>query len=116
MKKTPYFNDTDHMVFVGGVMVPPSETRLVDGSLIAAATAAAEQNDNAPEKLDANEIDREKLAELLKNKQEDVLKALPDLNLAETEALGELEQVGQARKGILGAVAERLLASAAEQQ
>ena len=45
-----------------------------------------------------------------------MLKALPDLNLAETEALGELEQVGQARKGILGAVAERLLASAAEQQ
>ena len=111
MKKIPYFNDADHVVFMGGVMVPPGETRLVDEALIVAAPAADNDVGN-----DVGEAD--KLKELLKGKQDDVLKALPGLSLAEVEALGELEQVGQARKGILGAVAERLLESAAgsEQQ
>lgn len=111
MKKIPFYNDADHMVFMGGVMVPPGETRLVDESLLQPASApAAEDDDGTTDHI------QDKLVELLKNKQDDVLKALPDLSLEEVELLGDLEQAGQARKGILGAVAERLLASAAEQQ
>lgn len=113
MKKIPYFNDADHIVFMGGVMVPPGETRLVDEALIVAAPAAADDigNDGVVDSLGS--INTAKLEDLLKGKQDDVLKALPGLSLAEVDALGDLEQVGQARKGILGAVAERLLESAA---
>lgn len=118
MKKIPYFNDADHIVFMGGVMVPPGETRLVDEALIVADPAVADDGGNAAVVDSPDSFNIEKLEELLKNKQDDVLKAIPGLSLASVEALGELEQAGQARKGILGAVAERLLESAAgsEQQ
>ncbi|OSI20393.1 hypothetical protein [Neisseria dumasiana] len=147
--KVPYFNSEDHIIFVGGVMVPPNETRLVEESFIpfSGSTADSEpaqngevrqqgsepaqngevrqqgsepaqngevrQQGSEPDNGGAVVIDREKLSELLKQKQDDVLKVLPDLSFEEIEVLGGLEQEGQARKGILGAVAERLLEHAA---
>lgn len=117
MKKIPYFNDADHVVFMGGVMVPPGETRLVDEALIVPAPAADDDGGNDDGAVDSTDsFDTAKLEELLKGKQEDVLKALPGLSLDEVEALGDLEQEGKARQGILGAVAERLLESAADSE
>ncbi|UOO76050.1 hypothetical protein LVJ85_08310 [Neisseria sp. Dent CA1/247] len=133
--KVPYFNSEDHIIFIGGVMVPPNETRLVEESFIPSASTAdsepaqngevrqqgsepaqngeVRQQGSEPDNGGAVVIDREKLSELLKQKQDDVLKVLPDLSFEEIEVLGGLEQEGQARKGILGAVAERLLEHAA---
>lgn len=120
--KVPYFNSDDHIVFIGGVMVPPNETRLVEESFIPSASTAdsepvqngeVRQQGSEPDNGGAVEVDREKLVELLTRKQEEVLKELPGLGLQEIEVLGDLEQEGKARQGILGAVAERLLESAA---
>jgi hypothetical protein len=40
--------------------------------------------------------------------------ALPDLSAEQVEKLGELEQVGQNRKGVLSAIAEILLKKAGD--
>lgn len=128
--KIPYYNSEDRLVVIGGVMVPPGETRLVDECLVPATDSEPDnggagqqgsepgnggtgQQGSEPDNGGAVVVDREKLAELLTRKQDDVLKELPGLSLQEIEVLGGLEQEGQARKGILGAVAERLLESAA---
>lgn len=105
MKKIPYHNTQNHAVFIGGVMVPSGETRLVDGSLL---PPVPHQH---PETVAADP-----LAELLKGKVDEITAQLEHLSLDELERLGDMEQTGQQRKGVLGAVAERLLALSAEQQ
>ena len=35
MKLVPFFNDAGHVVFMGGVLVPAGDTRLVDARLLA---------------------------------------------------------------------------------
>lgn len=52
----------------------------------------------------------------LKSNVAEVLAKLPELDLAAIEHLGGLEQTGQQRKGILGAIAERLLAEASKNE
>ena len=97
--------------------MPPGETRLVDETLIIKTVSHSEpEGQEDGDDKNAAGPDREELAALLKNQQKDVLEAMSDLSFAELEMLGDLEQEGQARKGILGAVAERLLESAAGQQ
>lgn len=103
MKQIPYFNDTTHTVFVGGVMVPAGESRLVDARLL----PQHEVHEPAPEQADP-------LAELLKGTVAEVVAKLPELEHDDLERLGELEQLGQARKGILGPIAETLLATASK--
>lgn len=82
MQKIPYYNSKDHAVFMGGVMVPAGETRLVDAALLPQAE---------PETVTEKQPDA--LAELLKGNVADVLAKLPELNLEDIERLGELEQM-----------------------
>ena len=107
MNKTPYFNDTPNFIFLGGVMVPPYSTREVDENLLPREAAA---------EAEAPETEPDELAELLKGNVAEVLAKLPELDLAAIEHLGGLEQTGQQRKGILGAIAERLLAEASKNE
>ena len=103
MISKPYFNDTNHVVFLGGVMIPVGDTRLVDARLLSEPIMAAV---SMPE---GTAID---LEALLQGTVAEVMLVLPDLSREEVEQLGELEQMGQARRGILGPVADRLLSSA----
>ena len=107
MNKTPYFNDTPNFIFVGGVMVPPYSTREVDENLLPREAAA---------EAEAPETEPDELAELLKGNVSEVVAKLPELSLDDIERLGDLEQTGQQRKGILGAIAERLLAEASKNE
>lgn len=104
MNKIPYYNIQNHIVFVGSVLIPPNETRLVDAALVQLPDTVSSQA----------KADTDPMAELLKGKVADVVASLPDLTLEQLQHLGTLEQMGQQRKGILGAIAERLLASAAD--
>ena len=84
-------------------MIPVGDTRLVDARLLSEPIMAAV---SMPE---GTAID---LEALLQGTVAEVVLVLPDLSREEVEQLGELEQMGQARRGILGPVADRLLSSA----
>lgn len=103
MKQIPYFNEAVTTIFIGGVMVPAGESRLVDARLVPQQQSVAPD----PERVDI-------LAELLKGTVAEVLAKLSELTPDELGRLGELEQVGQARKGILGPIAETILATASK--
>lgn len=104
MNLKPYFNDTNHVVFLGGVMIPAGDTRLVDVRLLPEPVMAAVSMPEGAAALD--------LETLLQGTVAEVMLVLPDLSREEVEQLGELEQMGQARRGILGPVADLLLTSA----
>ena len=104
MISKPYFNDTNHVVFLGGVMIPVGDTRLVDARLLPEPVMAAVSTPEGAAAID--------LEALLQGTVAEVMLVLPDLSREEVEQLGELEQMGQARRGILGPVADRLLSSA----
>lgn len=106
MKTAPFYNDTGNPVWIGGLMVPPGATRMVDASLLPAEPSAPDTPETPPDEL----------AELLKGNVDSVVSRLPELTLTQIERLGELEQAGQQRKGILGAIAERLLSEASQKE
>jgi len=103
--KIPVSNNTAMSIYVGAAMIPPGETRHFDEEMVphhlrpAAEEAAAE-----PEV--------EPFAALLGHGVKDIAAALPTMETAEIEKLGELEQQGQARKTLLSAIAEELLTRA----
>jgi len=104
--KIPVTNDTAMPIYVGAAMIPPGETRHFE-------------EDDVPHHLrpQVAEIKTEDtpldpLAELLKGTVPSVVLALPDMSIADIERLGDLEQQGQGRKGILSAIAEIMLAKA----
>lgn len=99
MEFVPFHNKKPYAIFVGNTLIPADETRLVDQRLVSVQNAAKEI---AIENQDP-------LLELLKNPIQAVIAALPDLTIEEITRLGELEQQGQARKGVLGPLAEILL-------
>ncbi|WP_374349624.1 hypothetical protein [Chitinimonas sp.] len=104
MKFLPYSNDTDTVVYIGNVTIPPGQTREVEATLHPDFLAPAAEQQEAP--------DADPLAELLDHKVADVQAALAGLSVAELERLGELEQAApQPRKGVLGAIAEAILAA-----
>lgn len=103
MKMKPFTNDTDRVIYLGNATIPPGQTRDVEETLhpdFAAepkATAATEAADP--------------LVDLLKGNTTSIKAALADLSEGELERLGDLEQAAaQPRKGVLGAIAEQILA------
>lgn len=104
MDKIPYFNASGHTQFIGGVMVPPGETREVDSRLIP--VEASETKTEAPAAADKlTDI----VSVLLAGSLDNLLAHLPALALEDLEKLGEAEQVGQQRPEVLGPVAEQIL-------
>ena len=54
--------------------------------------------------------------ELLKGNVAQVVDAIPGLSIEDLTRLGDLEQTGGQRKGVLGAIAARLLDESSQQQ
>ena len=104
--KIPVSNTSAMPIYVGAAMIPPGETRHFDEQDVPHHLRPAPVAEAAPQ------APADPLAELLKGNVAAVVAALPDLTDADVERLGELEQAGQARKGVLSAVAEELLVRA----
>lgn len=104
MEKIAYTNTGKNPVYIGGVMIPPDDTREVDASLVpgfkpdAAASGAAE-----PTYI---------VDVLMQKPASEIMAAIPTLAIEDLEKLGEAEQTGPARKEVLAAIAEHLLSHA----
>jgi len=105
-KRIAVENKTKMPLYVGSNIVPPGEIRDFPESQVPHHLRPAPVAEAAPQ------APADPLAELLKGNVASVVAALPDLTDADVERLGELEQQGQARKGVLSAVAEELLVRA----
>jgi len=104
--KIPVTNNTAMSIYVGSAMIPAGETRHFEEHEVPhhlrpkAEAAAVEQPVEDP------------LGEMLKGNVGSVVALLPGMTDADIEKLGELEQAGLARKGVLSAIAEIQLSRA----
>jgi|GEM_PF-6072053 len=105
-RRIPVSNLTKITLFVGSYMVPAGETRDIPESQVPPHLRPQE-----PVAVPAPEIDP--FADLLSHNVQTVVAALEHMSTEEIEKLGEMEQQGAARKGVLSAIAEKLLANAA---
>jgi hypothetical protein len=108
MNLVPYTNTQPYNQHIGGRVIRPGETRMVDASLLPNATPA--EAAPAPEAPNP-------LAALVKKKVKDIEAALPTLSDAELDEVLKLDGAdasdGQPRKGVAEAVAAEKLARAA---
>jgi hypothetical protein len=108
--KIPVSNNTAMPIYVGGLMIPPGETRHFEAHQVPA-HLRPQPAEAAPEPAPADP-----LAELVKHKVADVAAALPDLSDEDLARVLELDAAdGNARKGVAEAVAAEQLRRAAEQ-
>lgn len=109
--RIPVHNNTAMTIYVAGLMIPPGETRHFEEEQVPLhlRPAPVEQESEPAAPADP-------LAELLQGSIAKITPELAAMSTENLEQLGELEQQGQARKGLLGAIAEELLkrASAAD--
>lgn len=96
---------------VGSDIVPPGETKDFPESRVPRHLRPAEPVKEQPAASTINET----LVELLKGSVKNISAALTDMSTAEVEMVGEMEQKGQNRKGVLAAVSTLLLARAADE-
>ncbi len=108
--KIPVSNNTAMSLYVGAAMVPPGETRHFEESDVSHHLRPAK--DETPAVVSKEDP----LAKLLQGNVKDIAAALPGMTMADIERLGELEQQGQARKGVLSAVSTALLDRAANSE
>lgn len=103
--KVPVTNETATFMHVGGVTIPPSETREVEETHLP--DYKAEEAAPAPVE--------DHLAALLELSVPKIKDALPNLNDLDVERLGELEQAkgDKARTSLLGLIAETIMDRAA---
>jgi hypothetical protein len=108
MNLVPYTNNKPHNQHIGGRVIRPGETRMVDASLVPNAT---------PEEAAPGPAAPNPLAELVKKKVKDIEAALPTLSDAELDEVLKLDGAdatdGQPRKGVAEAIAEEKLRRAA---
>lgn len=101
LKKVSYTNETCSFQHVGGVTVPPGETRDVDPSLLP---------DYVPEGAAPDALPGDPIAELLKGNVKTIIADLFELSDEELAHATEMEQSGQNRKSLIEAMtAENLL-------
>lgn len=106
--KIAVHNPTGMPLYVGATMVPAGETRHFDEQDVPLHLRPA---DEAPSAQDEDPFNP--LAALLEGTTREIVAALPDMSAEDIRQLEALEQLGQARKGVLSAIAEALLAVAA---
>lgn len=107
MNKIPVHNPSMMPMYVGSTMILPGETRHFDEQDVPHHLRPQKEEQAAAPVID------DPFAELLKGTVKDVVVALAGMTTADIEQLGELEQQGQQRKGILSAIAELLMNRAA---
>ena len=95
MNKVSYTNETTKFQHVGGVTIPPGETRDVDPSLL----PDYQPEGKAPEALPIDVI-----AEMLKGNVKDISAELVNLSDDELIHAAALEQDGQNRKSLIEAM------------
>ena len=105
-KRISVENNTKMMMFVGSNMVPPGETRDFPESMVPHHLRPKAEETPVEKPVE------DPLGEMLKGNVASVAALLPGMADAEIETLGELEQAGQARKGVLSAIAEIQLSRA----
>lgn len=111
--KIPVHNKTKMPIYVGAAMVLPGETRHFEEQDVPPNLRPAPVED-APVEVPADQLAEFPLIELLLGNVKEVTAALAGMTTADVEKLGELEQAGHARKGVLSAVGEMLLNRAAQ--
>lgn len=102
-RRIPVTNNTQMPIYVGSNMIPAGETRDLPESQVPAHHRPREEPPEPPAAPD------DPYTTLLEHNVGTVVAALPAMSVEEIEKLGELEQLGQARKGVLSAIAEALL-------
>lgn len=108
MNLVPYTNTKPYNQHIGGRVIRPGETRMVDASLL----PAAQPDETAPAAPAPSAMD-----ELAKKSVSAIVDALPSLSAEELDALLAADAAdGKARKGVTEAVAEEKLRRAAESQ
>ena len=106
--KIPVKNNTAMTIYVGATAILPGETRHFEEDEVPHHLRPAQPEEEAPA------AKNDPLAELLKGGVKDVVAALNGMLLTDIERLGVLEQQGQARKGILGVIADIQLKAGAQ--
>lgn len=96
--KTPYFNDTDAPLIIGGITILPGQTGDLPAHLVPQKTATTPADDS-------NTV----LVEVLLGKASDVAPLLSDLSKEGLIELEALEKAGKNRKGVLQAISGELL-------
>lgn len=104
--KIPVSNTTAMPMYVGATMIPPGETFHFDEEVV------PHHLRPAPAEEAAADVPLDPLADILSGTVPTITAALADLTIEQIERLGDLEQAGQARKGVLSAVSEVLLSRA----
>lgn len=109
MNDVPVSNTGKMMMYVGGHMIPPGETRLLPAHHVPEHLWPVPSPVVAPEAPDP-------LTDLLTGNVKSVVEALPGLDVEQLMELEALEALREApRKGVLEAVAEALLERAADE-
>lgn len=102
MKMKPFTNDTDRIIYLGNATIPPGQTRDVEETL---------HPDFAAEPKGPAETEAaDPLIELLKGTVATVSAGIEGLSVDELNQLADAERDGQNRKGVLGAIAEQIIA------
>ncbi|MBR8137192.1 hypothetical protein [Burkholderia cenocepacia] len=109
MKKVPYFNDSDRFKHIGGVTIPPGETREVEAVFVAAGPAPTQASDGKSESTSSGSTDVD--IATLQTKTAAVIKdAILTLSDEQLVALNTAEEAANApRKGVLEAIAAEQL-------
>lgn len=97
MKTVHHTNDTQNFMHVGGVTIPPGETRAVDAALL----PDYEPEDDAG---NGQAVPDDPLVLLLAASVATITAALPDLSDADLVRAGELEAAGVNRKSLMSAL------------
>lgn len=108
MNKIPVTNDTEHNMHIGGSVLRPGETQLVEANLVPPGKGhvSTQANDEPP---------KDHVLELHKSKGDVVIAELTALSLDDLHALEALEaSASKPRKGVLEAIAAEHLRRASE--
>lgn len=102
-----YTNQHAHTEFIGGVMIPPGETREID--------ATHHPDYRAPDTITSSQRPAHIVDVLLAGDEATLLAHLPVLDTDDLQALSDREQAGARRERVLSALAEQLLTVASAQ-
>lgn len=110
-QKIPVTNTGAMPIYVAGQMIPPGETRHFDADQVPHHLRPA-----APEP--EPEVPNDPITALIGHSVKDIVAQLPGLALEQLEQLGDLEQAkgDDARKTLLGAIAEEQLKRAGSEE
>lgn len=100
--RVPIENNGQMPIYVGGVMIPPGETRHFEDDMLPPEFRAPAEVQEEPEALDP-------LLAVRNGTVDHIKLGLPDLNDEELDRLEMLEAEGKARKTLIEAIAEERL-------